>query len=101
MREVFGMLGVARCVVAHSMTEVQGLSYIPQDVAILDINLGRDAPSGIDVCHWLRGNDFRGRTVFLTGHAQSSPLVRKALELPNTTLLTKPVSVERLASILP
>src|SRR4029077_4924973 len=44
-------------------------------VAILDINLGAEAPSGLDAYGWLRRHGFSGRIVFLTGHANSHPLV--------------------------
>lgn len=100
MSELLVMLGVASCVVAHSMEEVQRLPSLPRDLAVLDINLGRDKPSGIDVHHWLNEHGFAGRIVYLTGHARSSALVSEALELPNVTLFTKPVSVEQLASLL-
>ena len=47
-------------------------------VAILDINLGPNRPSGIDAYAWLRRSGYTGRIVFLTGHASSHPLVVEA-----------------------
>ena len=100
LREYFTMLGVAPCLIAHSMEEVQALPTLPRDLAVLDINLGPNAPSGIDVHHWLDAHGFAGRLVYLTGHARSSPLVRSVLELPNVTLLSKPVSMDELKRLV-
>src|SRR5579862_5380074 len=47
-------------------------------LAILDVNLGPGCPSGLDAHSWLAAEHFSGRIVFLTGHAQSYPLVERA-----------------------
>lgn len=47
-------------------------------IAILDVNLGFGKPSGLDAFTWLKDHGFKGRVVFLTGHAQSHPLVSEA-----------------------
>ena len=94
------MIGVTSCVVAHSLEEVKHLESIPRDLALLDINLGANAPSGVDVHHWLDEHGFHGQIVYLTGHARTSPLVAETLQLPNVTVLSKPVSVEELDSLV-
>ena len=69
-------------------------------VAILDINLGPEAPSGIDSYGWLRKHGFHGRIVFLTGHAATHPLVVEAKRLGDAEVIGKPVSLDRLTSML-
>jgi FixJ family two-component response regulator len=69
-------------------------------VAILDINLGPQVPSGIDAYGWLRRHGFDGRIVFLTGHAASHPLVVEASRLGDAEVVGKPVSLDALTSLL-
>jgi len=69
-------------------------------VAILDINLGPEAPSGLDSYGWLRKHGFEGRIVFLTGHAASHPLVIEARRLGDADVVSKPVSLDRLTTML-
>ena len=69
-------------------------------VAILDINLGPQVPSGIDCYGWLRTHGYDGRIVFLTGHAASHPLVVEARRLGDAEVVGKPVSLETLTSLL-
>jgi FixJ family two-component response regulator len=69
-------------------------------VAILDINLGPQVPSGLDAYGWLRKHGFHGRIVFLTGHAASHPLVVEAKRLGDAEVVGKPVSLDRLTSML-
>jgi FixJ family two-component response regulator len=69
-------------------------------VALLDINLGPDQPSGLDVYRWLRDNGFRGRICFLTGHARSHPLVARARELDGALVLEKPVYAAELVRLI-
>src|SRR6516164_1791605 len=64
-------------------------------VAILDINLGANFPSGIDAFHWLTDHGFRGKTLFLTGHARSNPEVMLA-ERNGAGVLEKPVHPDKL-----
>jgi FixJ family two-component response regulator len=69
-------------------------------VAILDINLGPQVPSGLDAYGWLRAHGFHGRIVFLTGHAASHPLVVEAKRLGDAEVIGKPVSLDALTSML-
>jgi FixJ family two-component response regulator len=66
-------------------------------VAILDINLGSDVPDGVDAFNWLVENGFRGKVLFLTGHARANPQVAKA-ERSGAEVLEKPVHPDRLIS---
>src|SRR6516225_5489436 len=47
-------------------------------VAILDINLGPNAPDGIDAFDWLKGHGFHGKVFFFTGHARTYPRLETA-----------------------
>jgi DNA-binding NtrC family response regulator len=69
-------------------------------VAILDVNLGAGQPSGIDAFEWLKSKGFRGRIVFLTGHARSDPLVNRAWSERSANVFQKPMSVEQLGAIV-
>jgi len=69
-------------------------------LAILDINLGPDVPSGLDALDWLCAHNFAGRAVFLTGHAPGFPLVEEARKKANVQVLSKPISADKLLSLL-
>jgi DNA-binding NtrC family response regulator len=106
LREVFVDLmagvGVAVETVA-SLDELQSVmsnGHGKFDLAILDINLGPDVPSGIDAYRWLKAHKFPGRVVFLTGHARSHPLVSEALRLGDARVYDKPISFEELRAIM-
>jgi FixJ family two-component response regulator len=75
-------------------------SALACEVAILDINLGAGQPSGIDAYDWLRAKRFAGRIVFLTGHAATHPLVRRAAAIKGVRILAKPISVKQLRDTL-
>jgi FixJ family two-component response regulator len=66
-------------------------------VAILDINLGPNAPDGVDAFHWLIDHGFQGKVLFFTGHARTNPQVARA-ERNGVTILEKPP--DKLISIL-
>jgi DNA-binding NarL/FixJ family response regulator len=66
------------------------------ELAILDVNLGDNQPSGIDAWAWLKAERFRGRVVFLTGHGDGDPRVRAT----GVALYRKPITVEQLRELL-
>ncbi|HEX8433783.1 response regulator [Archangium sp.] len=100
--ELLSAVGAEACVGAGSLAELerQRVEALGCGLAILDINLGAGVPSGLEAYQWLRGNGFSGRTVFLTGHARSHPLVRQALELPHVQVLSKPIDSKVLLSLV-
>jgi DNA-binding NtrC family response regulator len=89
------------CLIARSHSELVDLGEraLACDVAILDINLGPNAPSGMDSYRWLKQRGFRGKVVFLTGHAESHPLVREARQLGGAEVFEKPIGFDRLCEI--
>jgi DNA-binding NtrC family response regulator len=102
MQGVAESLGIARCVVAGSLAEVKalGADALACRLAILDVNLGWDEPSGLDVESWLRGESFTGTIVFLTGHGNSDPRVREAAQKSHARVLLKPVSISKVAALV-
>jgi DNA-binding NtrC family response regulator len=67
---------------------------------ILDVNLGSGQPSGLDAFAWLRAERFAGRIVFLTGHAATHPLVERAGQMGQATVLPKPLEMSKLIALL-
>lgn len=65
-------------------------------LAVLDINLGAESPSGLEAYRWLRAHDFAAPIIFLTGHARAHPLVLEAERMGDATVLEKPVTIGRL-----
>jgi FixJ family two-component response regulator len=92
-RECFGLRNVRELVALGDRALRCGL-------AILDINLGRDAASGLDAYAWLHRHGFAGRIVFLTGHANSHPLVVEASRIGDAEVVAKPVSFDALSSLI-
>jgi FixJ family two-component response regulator len=91
-----------RCIGASSYDELVALGEVAlrSGVAVVDINLGLNQPSGIDAYRWLRDHGHRGRIIFLTGHAASHPLVVEAQRIGDAEVVAKPIEPERLRSII-
>lgn len=77
-----------------------GSEALSCDLALLDVNLGADLPSGLDAFEWLRAHGFQGRVVFLTGHARTHPLVVRAQQMDGVPVLEKPVPFDALLALL-
>jgi DNA-binding NtrC family response regulator len=90
------------CVRARSFADLvaQAKAALATDAAILDVNLGPSQPSGLDAYRWLRAQSYRGRVLFLTGHAKSHPMVQQAMAIGDAAVLEKPVSGERLGQAI-
>ncbi len=93
--QIFVLMSDHQVVLAHSLFSLQSRKQdaLSCEVAILDIDLGANEPSGVDAYLWLRDEGFKGRIYFLTGHGRSNPLVKQAVGL-GATLLTKPVPID-------
>ena len=94
--------GADDCVAVGSLVELQARSgeAFACSLAILDVNLGVGCPDGVEVFHWLRRSGYGSPIAFMTGHAASHPSVVRALTLPSTAILIKPVSIEKIAALL-
>ena len=93
---------IDQVITATSLTGVQEQKekILQCQLAILDVNLGADRPSGVDVAEWLRANNFKGKIVFLTGHAVSDPEVLAATLVPDTKVVAKPIGLNQLLSFV-
>jgi len=104
--DLFKLLIESQCgcmtVTAKSLTEVMNQREKVKNcsLAILDINLGPDEPSGIEAYRWLKANDFDGKIVFLTGHAVSHPLVASAQSLGDAQVFNKPLSADSIIQMV-
>ena len=92
------LCNVNQVITATSMDSVQQQKdkILNCELAILDVNLGAERPSGVNVAQWLRDNGFKGKIVFLTGHAVSDPEVLAATRMPNTKVVAKPIGLPQL-----
>jgi DNA-binding NtrC family response regulator len=102
MQDILGRLGVDRVVTAASLQEVQARrdEALECGLALLDINLGTDEPTGVNVHEWLANEGFAGRIVFLTGHASNDPRVREAASVAGSRIASKPLSVGELRDLI-
>ncbi len=100
--ELLGLGGVEGCVAAASYDALvrRGGEALGCGLALLDVNLGAGVPSGLDAYRWLQEHGFSGRTVFLSGHARSHPLVQQAHTLQDVRVLSKPVGAQALLELL-
>jgi FixJ family two-component response regulator len=69
-------------------------------VALVDVNLGVGQPSGIDAYRWLVEHSFRGRIVFLTGHARVQTMVEEAVRAGTAQVIQKPASLRTLCALI-
>jgi DNA-binding NtrC family response regulator len=105
-RELLGdtvtMLTPHSCVKTGTLAELEARSreVLSCSLALLDINLGTEQPSGVDAWRWLVRHGFQGRIVFLTGHAESHPLVLEAARVAGARVLTKPVETGVLVELV-
>jgi FixJ family two-component response regulator len=70
------------------------------DLAILDINLGENKPSGLDAEQWLRQNSYQGKVLFLTGHGKTNPLVIQAVKQRLAEVIEKPLGLNHLFELI-
>lgn len=84
LRELFQELMLLKlgeaCLCLNSFDEVRERvdEVLNSRVSIIDINLGFNQPSGIDIYDWLLKSGYKGTICFLTGHGSSHPAVEKA-----------------------
>ncbi|MBU8895673.1 response regulator [Corallococcus sp. H22C18031201] len=100
--DLLRMYGVTACVDVDSFEALvqQRDAALGCELALLDVNLGAGVQSGLDALDWLLAQAYRGRAVFLTGHARSHPLVRLAYEQTQVKVLAKPVDSRALRALL-
>jgi len=96
------VLKKVHCIFAPGVDEMNkiGAEVLSSSLCLLDINLGPAKASGIDAYHWLKQNNYRGKIVFLTGHASEHPLVKEASLLGGVEILNKPVDIPILERVI-
>jgi FixJ family two-component response regulator len=70
------------------------------DLAILDVNLGPDQPTGVEVYRWLKGQKYHGKIVFLSGHARTDPLVEEAGGISDVDFFQKPLGIGQMEALI-
>lgn len=102
MQDVLGVLGVRRVVTAGSLRDLEGRrgEALACQLALVDINLGRGQPNGVNVFEWLEQEGFAGRIIFLTGHANKDPSVQQAASLSGSRVASKPLTIAQLRHLL-
>jgi len=89
------------CTCVHSIQELKALGAdLKFDLALLDVNLGDPEFTGLDAHAWLMKNEYKGKTVFFSGHATSDSSMQMVLKIPNTFFLEKPASAEKILALL-
>jgi FixJ family two-component response regulator len=99
--DVASYLHMEPFVVVGSLAEVEArrADALTCSLAVLDINLGPNVPSGVDVYHWLETAQFAGKVVFLTGHGSDDPRVKEAARIAGARILTKPIGIADLGAL--
>ena len=102
LREALSFMDHGNCICAGSLAQVkeQRAAVLGCQLAVVDINLGYNQPSGLDVVDWLRGEGFRGQIVFLTGHAADDPRVVAAVNVSGAELVSKPLELDELECLI-
>jgi DNA-binding NtrC family response regulator len=90
------------CFCATSMSAVQerAAQVLRTGLAILDVNLGPGEPSGVDIYRWLRGKDYHGKIVFLSGHARTDPQVEEAARISGVDFFQKPLAFDEIEALI-
>jgi len=92
----------APALLARSLEELAARrdDVLGADLAILDLNLGPEQPTGIDAFDWLRGAGFAGRIMFLPGHGAGDLVFARAFDLSDVELLRKPIGLDELRALV-
>jgi FixJ family two-component response regulator len=90
------------CVCVTSMLAVQERAeqVLRTGVAILDVNLGPGEPSGIEIYRWLKGKNYRGKVVFLSGHVRTDPQVEEAGKISGVDFFQKPLGFAQIEALI-
>jgi FixJ family two-component response regulator len=90
------------CVCVTSMSAVleRAAQVLRTALAILDVNLGPGEPSGVEIYRWLKGQNYRGKIVFLSGHAKTDPQVEEAARISSVDFFRKPLGFGQLEALI-
>jgi DNA-binding NtrC family response regulator len=90
------------CICVPSMSAVleRAAQVLRTDLAILDVNLGPGEPSGTEIYRWLKGQNYRGKIVFLSGHTRTDPQVVEATRIPGVDFFQKPLGFSQIEALI-
>ena len=90
------------CICVTSMSAVRGRAeqVLRTGLAILDVNLGPGEPSGVEIYRWLKGQNYHGKIVFLSGHARRDPLVQEAAAISGVDFFQKPLGFGQIEALI-
>jgi DNA-binding NtrC family response regulator len=88
------------CVTSMSAVQERAAQVLRTGLAILDVNLGPGEPSGVDIYRWLRGKDYHGKIVFLSGHARTDPQVEEAARISGVDFFQKPLAFDEIEALI-
>jgi FixJ family two-component response regulator len=95
------LLGI-ECICVPSMSAVleRPAQVLRTDLAILDVNLGPGEPSGVEIYRWLKGQNYHGKIVFLSGHARTDPQVEEAARISGVDFFQKPLGFGQIEALI-
>jgi DNA-binding NtrC family response regulator len=90
------------CICVTSMLAVleRAPRVLRTELAILDVNLGPGEPSGTEIYRWLKGQNYRGKIVFLSGHTRTDPRVVEATRIPDVDFFQKPLGFSQIEALI-
>jgi DNA-binding NtrC family response regulator len=88
------------CVASMSAVLERAAEVLRTDLAILDVNLGPGEPSGVEIYRWLNGQNYRGKIVFLSGHARTDPRAEEAARISGVDFFEKPLGFGRIEALI-
>ena len=88
------------CATAMSAVLERAAQVLRTRLAILDVNLGPGEPSGVEIYRWLKGQNYRGKIVFLSGHARTDPLVEEAATISGVDFFQKPLGFDQIEALI-
>ena len=88
------------CVSSFSAVQQRAAQALRTSLAILDVNLGPGEPSGVEIYRWLKAKNYRGKIVFLSGHARMDPQVEEAARISGVDFFEKPLAFGQIETLI-
>jgi FixJ family two-component response regulator len=88
------------CVTSMSAVLERTAQVLQTRLAILDVNLGPGEPSGVEIYRWLKGQNYSGKIVFLSGHTRTDPQVVEATRIPGVDFFQKPMGFSQIEALI-
>lgn len=90
------------CICAASMSAVleRAAQVLHTGLAILDVNLGPGEPNGVEIYRWLKGQNYHGKIVFLSGHCSTDRLCEEATGISGVDFFQKPLEFGQIEALI-